>query len=104
MRRSRVVSTTAAGPLLRARRWASGFREAETWAAFLFLSPWLFGFFVFTAGPMVASAILSFTDYSIIQETHNVGLRNYRDLFDDPKVASALKTKAVSLDLELFRR
>jgi multiple sugar transport system permease protein len=91
-----VAATRAApGPLLRARRWAAGFREAETWAAYAFLSPWIFGFIVFTAGPMVASAVLSFTDYSIIQKTHNVGLDNYRQLFHDPKVATALRNTLV---------
>ena len=80
-----AVSTTASGPRRRARvrQWAGGFKERETWAAFAFLSPWLFGFFVFTAGPMVASLILSFTDYSIIQTTHNVGFSNYHDLIHD---------------------
>jgi multiple sugar transport system permease protein len=82
---------TAPGPLLRARRWFSGFAERDTWAAFAFLSPWLFGFFVFTAGPMVASLILSFTDYSIIQATHNVGTANYRTLYHDPEVRTALR-------------
>ena len=41
---------------------------------------------------MVASAILSFTDYSVIQPTHGVGFQNYHDLIHDPKVRSALKT------------
>jgi multiple sugar transport system permease protein len=80
---------------VRARRWLSGFGERETWAAFAFLSPWLFGFFVFTAGPMVASAVLSFTDYSIIQTTHNVGFDNYKELYSDPKVRSALRTTLI---------
>jgi multiple sugar transport system permease protein len=86
-----VATTTAPGPLTRARRWASGFTERETWAAFAFMSPWLFGFVVFTAGPMVASAILSFTDYSVIQATHNVGFENYRTLYHDPHVRTALR-------------
>src|SRR5438128_1368958 len=80
---------------MRARRWASGFRERDTWAAFAFLSPWLFGFFVFTAGPMVASLILSFTDYSVIQTTHNVGWSNYHDLIHDPHVRTALRNTFV---------
>ena len=90
-----VATTTAAGPLLRARRWASGFARAETWAAFAFLSPWLFGFVVFTAGPMVASAVLSFTDYSVIQATHNVGLDNYKALYHDPAVKNALRVTLI---------
>lgn len=87
--------TSAVGPLWRARRWASGFRERDTWWAFVFLLPWIFGFIVFTAGPMVASAILSFTDYSVIQTTHNVGLANYRSIGSDPYVLKSLKNTLI---------
>jgi multiple sugar transport system permease protein len=90
-----TATATAPGPRTRARQWLAGWGERETWAAFAFLSPWLFGFFVFTAGPMVASAILSFTDYSIIQSTDNVGFDNYRQLYHDPKVHSALRTTLI---------
>jgi multiple sugar transport system permease protein len=86
-----VRVTKAPGPLVRARRWASGFRERDTWWAYMFLLPWLFGFVVFTAGPMVASAVLSFTDYSVIQTTHGVGLANYRSIASDPYVLTSLK-------------
>src|SRR5205809_4975258 len=90
-----ATTTPAPGFRLKTRRWLGGFRERETWAAFAFLSPWLFGFFVFTAGPMVASLILSFTDYSIIQTTHNVGFSNYHDLIHDPYVRTALRNTFV---------
>jgi multiple sugar transport system permease protein len=86
-----TARTTAPGPHTRPRRWASGFRERDTWWAYTFLLPWLFGFVVFTAGPMVASAVLSFTDYSVIQTTHNVGLANYRSIASDPYVVTSLK-------------
>ena len=76
----------APGPLTRVRRWAAGFKERDTWAAYAFLSPWLFGFVVFTGGPMIASAVLSFTDYSIILPTHNVGWKNYHQMLHDPTV------------------
>jgi multiple sugar transport system permease protein len=55
----------------------------------------MFGFVVFTAGPIIASAILSFTDYSVIQATHGVGFRNYHDLIHDPYVRSALRNTFV---------
>jgi multiple sugar transport system permease protein len=90
-----ATTTYALDPLTRVRRWAAGFAHRDTWAAFAFLSPWMFGFVVFTGGPMVASAILSFTDYSIIGTTHDVGLANYRELFSDPKVATALKNTLI---------
>lgn len=55
----------------------------------------MFGFVVFTAGPMIASLILSFTDYSIIGTTHNVGFSNYSRLYHDPKVSLALRNTLI---------
>jgi len=77
-------------PGSRFRRWAKGFRERDTWAAYAFLSPWLVGFTIFMAGPMVISLVLSFTDYDGLRETSNVGWRNYEQLLSDPKVAKSL--------------
>ena len=55
----------------------------------------MFGFLVFTAGPMVASFILSLTDYDIISATHYVGFDNYRQLIHDPKVSLAIKNTLI---------
>jgi len=77
---------------------AGGFtrlRRSEGWAAFGFLSPWLIGFIVFTAGPMLASLYLSTTDYNEISTPHSVGMANYRQLIHDPKVAHALSNTLV---------
>jgi multiple sugar transport system permease protein len=90
-----VATPPAPGSLTRVRRWAAGVKSRETWIAYAFLSPWIVGFVIFTAGPMVASAVLSFTDYSVIQATHNVGFDNYQQLFHDPKVATALRVTLV---------
>jgi multiple sugar transport system permease protein len=50
----------------------------------LFISPWLFGFFVFTIYPILASFYYSFTRYDIISEPHWIGLANYQKLlFED---------------------
>ncbi|MFE4722618.1 carbohydrate ABC transporter permease [Streptomyces sp. NPDC056728] len=68
----------------------SAWRRRETWAAYGFISPWMIGFLVFTAGPMIASLVLSFTDYDAIGSSHDVGLANYRQLFEDPAVAKSL--------------
>ena len=61
-----VRSKTAPGPS-KARRWFAGFRERETWVAYMFLLPWLFGFLVFTLGPMLFSLYYSFTNYGLQQ-------------------------------------
>jgi multiple sugar transport system permease protein len=90
-----TVNGTAPGPS-RARRWLSGFRDRETWTAYLFISPWIFGFLVLTLGPMIFSAYYSFTNYGIqqiagISPTKSVGFDNYRQLFHDHYVRVALR-------------
>jgi multiple sugar transport system permease protein len=64
--------------------------RGERRAAWLFVSPWILGFLIFTAGPMVASLVLSFTDYSMVGTTHSVGTDNYRQLVTDPRVRHSL--------------
>jgi multiple sugar transport system permease protein len=95
-----VAVSRAPGPRSRVRRWFSGFRERETWTAYLFILPWLFGFLALTAGPMLASLYFSFTDYGLEQiagfsPTHNVGLDNYRELLEDDKIATSLQNTFV---------
>jgi multiple sugar transport system permease protein len=58
--------------------------------AWVFLSPWLAGFVLFTAGPMVISLILSLTRYDMLKPPSYVGADNYRELLADPKVGTAL--------------
>ncbi|MEV4642354.1 sugar ABC transporter permease [Actinoplanes sp. NPDC049548] len=70
-------------------------RRRETWAAFGFLSPWLIGFLVFMGGPMVASLVLSLTDYDVLTSTRFVGADNYRELLADPKVRTSLANTLV---------
>lgn len=52
---------------------------------YAFISPWLIGFIVFTAGPFITSVYLAFTRYDVVSSPEWVGLANYRMLlFDDP--------------------
>ena len=90
-----VSRSQAPGSRTRARRWLSGFRRSETWAAYAFLAPWIFGFLVFTSGPMVASLVLSFTEYDIINPPKYIGAENYRFLLDDPKIVTSLRNTLV---------
>jgi len=51
----------------------------------MFISPWLIGFTVFTAGPFLISIYLSFTRYDIVSPPVLIGAANYHKLlFDDP--------------------
>ena len=95
-----VASNTETGPPSRARLWLSGFRDRETWTAYLFILPWVIGFLALTLGPMLYSLYISFTDYGVQQlagfePTSRVGLDNYRQLLDDPRVATSLKNTFV---------
>jgi multiple sugar transport system permease protein len=47
----------------------------------LFASPWLIGFAVFIAYPIVASLYYSFCSYDAIRPPHWVGIQNYQRLF-----------------------
>jgi multiple sugar transport system permease protein len=67
----------------------------DTRAALLFISPWIVGFLVFTAWPVLYTGYLSFTDYDVINDPSFVGFDNFKQLLDDPKVALALKNTFV---------
>lgn len=49
-----------------------------------FASPWLIGFVVFTAGPIIASAYYSLTNFDLFQLPQFVGFQNYVQLSQDP--------------------
>ena len=44
-------------------------------AGYLFLTPWLIGFFGLTLGPTLASLYLSFTDYDLLTPARWAGLK-----------------------------
>jgi multiple sugar transport system permease protein len=91
----------APGPS-RARRWFGGFGERETWVAYAFILPWIFGFVFLTLGPMVWSFALSFTTYGLEQvagftptDYWGAGTANYNQLVDDDKITLALRNTFV---------
>jgi multiple sugar transport system permease protein len=73
----------------------------ETKWGLIFLSPWIIGFLIFTAIPMVASLIFSFTNYNPIHPelTAFNFPDNYLRLFNDKDVVNAI---AVTLRFALI--
>jgi multiple sugar transport system permease protein len=58
----------------------------------MFLTPWLIGFVGLTAGPILVSLYLSFTDFDLLQSPNWVGAANYvRIATADPKFLSSMK-------------
>ncbi|WP_314147617.1 sugar ABC transporter permease [uncultured Leifsonia sp.] len=73
------------------RRARSVRARREARAGYAFLSPWLLGFVALTAGPMIASLYLSFTDYNLFAAPKFTGVDNYVRLFNDPNFLQAVK-------------
>lgn len=67
------------------KKWGYVNSREALWG-FIFLSPWIIGFFMFTIFPMIASMGFSFTNYNLLRpgDVEFVGLDNYRWLFTDP--------------------
>ena len=93
----------ALGRVIRPRRGRLARKEAME--GYLAISPWLVGLVAFTAGPILASLGLSFTDWNITQPPAWVGLRNYSDLVNDEYFWDSLRVtlvySALSLPLNL---
>ncbi len=69
----------------------TGQERSQLYWALLFLSPWIVGFLVFTAGPMVWSLWLSFTDYDPLRDAGTfIGVENYVQMAGDRRVAASL--------------
>jgi multiple sugar transport system permease protein len=83
-----------------AKRWSRS-RRREALVGLAFITPCLLGFLIFNIGPIVASLLLSFTDYDILGRTAEwIGLDNYRKAFSDRLFLISLKN---TLYYTLFR-
>jgi multiple sugar transport system permease protein len=56
----------------------------QTIEGYVCILPWLVGFLAFVAGPMVATFIISFLDWSLLAPPEWAGLDNYVRLVNDP--------------------
>jgi len=69
----------APAPERRRTRRAAAWRRRRL--VLLLMSPWIVGFAVFFAYPLVTTVLLSFTHYDLLSSPHWIGLANYRYLF-----------------------
>lgn len=60
-----------------ARPWLSQ-RRREELTAYLFISPWIIGFLIFTAGAMVFSFYISLSDTDLLTISKFIGINNYQ--------------------------
>lgn len=67
------------------------YNKREAIAGYLFISPWIIGFLVFTLGAMLYSLYISFSNYNLATNSATpAGFDNYAELFNDPKVGLSL--------------
>jgi multiple sugar transport system permease protein len=55
--------------------------DTENLVGYLFISPWLIGFFAFTLIPIAMSLYYAFTDYNFISEARWIGFDNFERMF-----------------------
>lgn len=92
-----MTITNPAGPVTAvpgvppSRGRSRGLKRSQRIWGVLFALPAVFGFVVFTIGPMLASAFISLTDWKIGTSPHFVGAQNYVSLVHDSLFAASLK-------------
>lgn len=66
--------------------------QQEARIGWLFLAPWIIGFVIFKALPILAALVFSLTDFQMLspEETSFVGLENYAHFFDDTMAGASL--------------
>jgi multiple sugar transport system permease protein len=69
-------------------------RVRENVEAYILIGPWLIGLLVLTAGPMVGSAILAFSEWNLLTPPRLVGLANFRELVVDDLFWTSLSNTA----------
>lgn len=72
-----ALRSKTAPPTGAASRTSSSLARREELYGWLFASPWIVGFVLFTLGPMLASFYLGFTEYSIASPPKWIGTANY---------------------------
>ena len=96
---SNLQVPASAAPAIGGRRGWSGMtrlRRNEAIWFYVLIAPWLIGFLVFSLGPIISSAYLSFTQYDMANPAVWIGLDNYVNLFaKDPLFLQSLKVTAI---------
>jgi multiple sugar transport system permease protein len=61
---------------------------------YLFIFPWIIGLILFDAGPILASLVVGFTNWSLLEAPTWAGVQNYVTMFNDPLFATSLWNSA----------
>jgi len=64
---------------------------------YMFISPWIIGFAIFTAGPLIGSFTISLTEWNIVGTPRFIGLKNYEAMLQDKLFWQSLKVTTLYL-------
>jgi multiple sugar transport system permease protein len=68
----------------------SKLRRREAIDGYLFISPWIIGFILWVAGPMIASIVIAFMEWDLLSQPRWAGFNNFTSLFQDRLVLISL--------------
>lgn len=88
-----TAAQTSAAREQRVRRRRSALKR--NLEGYLFASPWIIGFLLWTLGPMVASFVLTFMEWDLVSSPEWVGLRNITEMARDSVLLQALKVTTI---------
>ncbi len=77
--------------MLRKYELGSRLARREAFTFYILILPWVLGFLVFLAYPMLRSLYLSFTSYNLLSPPEWVGLRNFQRILSDTDFWQSLK-------------
>ncbi|MCH6266149.1 MULTISPECIES: carbohydrate ABC transporter permease [Neobacillus] len=85
---------------------ANSYQLVSRKVPYLFISPWIIGFLVFTLGPLAFSLIMSFYDWPITSDPTFIGIDNYKNMFTNDQqfyksLGITLKFAAIFVPLNL---
>lgn len=80
-----LVGAGIGGVRIKKQLGNSRLARREALAGYLMASPWIIGFLLLTAGPIIASALLAFSDYDVLHEPRYAGFSNFQTLFTDDR-------------------
>lgn len=86
----RALGRQKGGGAARRRAPLSRMAKKEERTAYLLLIPWILGFVCITAGPMLISLYISFTNYDLLQAPQWTGMANIVHMINDPRLHTSL--------------
>ena len=96
MQAAKHSTSAIPGHTYRSQRRMSRMARREALWFYGLVGLWILGFVLFTGGPIVASAVLSFTRYDIVTPPEWIGVQNYTRLFTgDPLFWQSLKVTVI---------